>query len=355
MIQVTMKQLLESGVHFGHHTRRWNPKMKSYIYMERGGIHIMDLQKTVKLLKDALAFVGETALSGGKVLFVGTKKQAQKAIEEQALRCKMYYVSNRWLGGMLTNFKTIRKSVRRLQKLESMKEDGTIKQLPKKEVMSIEHEIVRLNKNLFGIKEMKEPPQILFVIDPKKESIAVHEANIMNIPVVAIVDSNCDPTNIDYCIPGNDDAIRSITLITSLVADAIIESTPVQGEVKSAVIEETIESVPVEQQVEDVPDEIEKAETLKKESKWADYADEFVEDDEKGIADEKVIEDALKKALVKEEIHADAEEEGIIEQKVIESPLTGIKLSAPLSSVSEILTKKEGDTLLSSEDTEETT
>jgi len=223
MSTITMKELLEAGVHFGHQAKRWNPKMKKYIFGERNGIYIIDLQKTLKLFKEAYDFVRTSAAEGKDMLFVGTKKQAQDAITEEAKRCGMYYVSNRWLGGMLTNFATIKKSIERLKKIEKMKEDGTYDKLTKKEVASLEKERTKLERILSGIKSMTQPPSMIFVIDPRKETIAVQEANKLNIPVVAVVDTNCDPDNIDYVIPGNDDAIRAIRLMASKVADAIIE------------------------------------------------------------------------------------------------------------------------------------
>ena len=223
MSQVTMKQLLEAGVHFGHQTRRWNPKMKPYIFGARNGIYIIDLQKTVQLFKIAYNFIADTAASGQSVLFVGTKKQAAEAIYEETVRCGMYFVNNRWLGGTLTNFQTIKKSIDRLKRLEQMKADDSIYRFPKKEVQSLERHMGKLEKNLGGIKDMDRLPGALFVIDPRRERIAVHEARKLSIPVVAVVDSNCDPDEIDYVIPGNDDAIRAIRLMTSRMADACIE------------------------------------------------------------------------------------------------------------------------------------
>jgi small subunit ribosomal protein S2 len=223
MSAITMKELLEAGVHFGHQAKRWNPKMKKYIFGERNGIYIIDLQKTLKLFKEAYDFVRTSAAEGKDVLFVGTKKQAQDAITEEAKRCGMYYVSSRWLGGMLTNYATIKKSIDRLKKIEKMKEDGTYDKLTKKEVAGLEKERTKLEKILSGIKSMPEPPSVIFVIDPRKEDIAVHEANKLGIKVVAVVDTNCDPDNIDYVIPGNDDAIRAIRLMASKIADAVLE------------------------------------------------------------------------------------------------------------------------------------
>ncbi|MCF0121612.1 MAG: 30S ribosomal protein S2 [Oscillospiraceae bacterium] len=223
MAVVSMKQLLEAGVHFGHQTRRWNPKMAPYIYMERNGIYIIDLQKTVKKLEEAYNFIRETTENGGTVLFVGTKKQAQDAIKEEAERVGMYYVNARWLGGMLTNFKTMRTRIDRLSQLRKMQEDGTFDMLPKKEVIKLTNEIAKLEKYLGGVKEMKKLPSALFIIDPRKERNAIAEARKLNIPIVAIVDTNCDPDEIDYIIPGNDDAIRAIRLISSAMANAVTE------------------------------------------------------------------------------------------------------------------------------------
>ncbi|WP_297281091.1 30S ribosomal protein S2 [uncultured Anaerococcus sp.] len=224
MAVVSMKKLLEAGVHFGHQTRRWNPKMARYIFTERNGIYIIDLQKTAVQIEDAYAMVRDIVAEGGDVLFVGTKKQAQDAIEQEAKRCGQYYVSNRWLGGMLTNFDTIRKSINKLKRYEQMEEDGTFDLLPKKEVLQYQKEMDKLEKNLGGIKEMEKLPDVLFVVDPGEESIAVHEARILGIPVVAIVDTNCDPDEVDLAIPGNDDAIRAVKLITSVMADAVVEA-----------------------------------------------------------------------------------------------------------------------------------
>ncbi|MBQ2678727.1 MAG: 30S ribosomal protein S2 [Firmicutes bacterium] len=228
MSVISMKQLLEAGVHFGHQTRRWNPKMSEYIFAERNGIYIIDLQKTVKKIDEAYAVIGDIIADGGEILFVGTKKQAQESIREEAERCGMYYVNQRWLGGMLTNFETIKTRIARLKELEKMVEDGTMEVLPKKEVASLMHEKEKLDKNLGGIKEMKRIPDVMFVVDSRKERIAIQEAHTLGIPIVAIVDTNCDPDEIDYVIPGNDDAIRAVKLIASKVADAVIESR--QGE-----------------------------------------------------------------------------------------------------------------------------
>ncbi len=237
MSVVTMKQLLEAGVHFGHQTRRWNPKMAEYIFTERNGIYIIDLQKTVKKIEEVYLFVRQIAADGGNILFVGTKKQAQDAIKEEALRCEQYYVNTRWLGGMMTNFKTIKKSIAKLNNLQKMAEDGTFELLPKKEVAVLQKETNDLEKNLGGIKNMKTLPSAIFVVDPKKETNAVEEARKLGIPVIAIVDTNCDPDVIDYVIPGNDDAIRAIKLIASVMADAVLEGK--QGEQFTDSSEET--------------------------------------------------------------------------------------------------------------------
>ena len=224
MAVVTMKSLLESGVHFGHQVKRWDPRMKKYIFAERNGIHIIDLQKTIVAIKDAYSAVRKVTSDGKSVLFVGTKKQAQQAIAKEAERCGMFFINNRWLGGMLTNFTTIKKSLLRLKKLEKMEIDGTFENLTKKEISGIQKEKAKLEKNLGGIKEMKELPGIIFIIDTQKEAIAVAEARRMGIPIVAVVDTNCNPEGIDYPIPGNDDAIRAITLFTSIIANAVIET-----------------------------------------------------------------------------------------------------------------------------------
>ena len=228
MSVISMKQLLEAGVHFGHQTRRWNPKMKEYIFTERNGIYIIDLQKTVKKIDEAYYFIRDLAMDGGTVLFVGTKKQAQESIEQEAKRCEMYYVNQRWLGGMLTNFKTIQSRINKLRKIEKMEADGDFELLPKKEVIKLKAEQEKLEKNLGGIKEMRKLPSAMFVVDPRKEHIASLEAKALGIPVVAIVDTNCDPDEADYPIPGNDDAIRAVKLIASKIADAVLEGR--QGE-----------------------------------------------------------------------------------------------------------------------------
>ena len=242
MAVVSMKQLLEAGVHFGHQTRRWNPKMAPYIFTERNGIYIIDLQKTVKKLDEAYNFVRDVAANGGEVLFVGTKKQAGDSIKEEAERCGMHYVNARWLGGMLTNFKTIQKRIERLAQLRKMEEYGTFELLPKKEVVKLKLEIEKLEKFIGGIKQMKTLPAALFIVDPKKEKIAVSEARKLNIPIVAIVDTNCDPDEVDYVIPGNDDAIRAVKLIAGAMANAVMEGR--QGQSDAPAVEE---EAPVEE------------------------------------------------------------------------------------------------------------
>lgn len=228
MSVISMKQLLEAGVHFGHQTRRWNPKMAPYIYTERNGIYIIDLQKTVGMIDDAFDAVSDITAQGGTILFVGTKKQAQEAIRNEAERCGMFYVNERWLGGMLTNFKTIQSRIKRLKEIEKMEEDGTFEVLPKKEVIALKKEQEKLEKNLGGIKEMRKLPDAIFVVDPKKERICILEAQKLHIPLIGICDTNCDPDDLDYIIPGNDDAIRAVKLIVSKMADAIVEAK--QGE-----------------------------------------------------------------------------------------------------------------------------
>jgi small subunit ribosomal protein S2 len=240
MSVISMKQLLEAGVHFGHQTRRWNPKMAPYIYTERNGIYIIDLLKTVGMVDDAYQAVADCVAEGGTVLFVGTKKQAQDAIAAEAVRCGMFYVNERWLGGMLTNFKTIQGRIRRLKEIETMEADGTFDVLPKKEVIALRKEMDKLQKNLGGIKEMKHVPDIIFVVDPKKEHICVKEAHVLGIPLVGICDTNCDPDDLDYIIPGNDDAIRAVKLIASTMADAVIEAK--QGEINEEIIEDAADA-----------------------------------------------------------------------------------------------------------------
>ena len=244
---ISMKQLLEAGVHFGHQTRRWNPKMAPYIFTERNGIYIIDLQKTVRMIETAYNFARDVAMDGGNILFVGTKKQAQESIETEAKRCGMYYVNHRWLGGMLTNFKTIKLRIARLKKLRSMEENGDFDLLPKKEVIKLRHEMEKLERNLGGIADMKGLPSALFIVDLRKERIAVAEARTLNIPIIAIVDTNCDPDEIDYIIPGNDDAIRAVKLIAGKIADAVIEAREGQSD----------EDAPSEMELEEKGDAVE--------------------------------------------------------------------------------------------------
>lgn len=259
-----MRQMLEAGLHFGHQTRRWNPKMKPYIYGPRNGIYIINLDKTMRKFRNAYHFVVDRVANGGSVLFVGTKRQAQEIVAQEAGRSGMYHVNHRWLGGMMTNFQTIKHSVERLKKIEAMQEDGTINRFPKKEILMMEKERIKLDRNLGGIKNMRTLPDIVFVIDPNNEEIAVSEANKLNIPVIALTDTNCDPEGIDYLIPGNDDAIRSIKLITSLVAEAVIEGKARRGEVEenAGEMEAAMEQAAVEvpQVDEDSPEESESAE-----------------------------------------------------------------------------------------------
>lgn len=256
MSVISMKSLLEAGVHFGHQTRRWNPKMAEYIYTERNGIYIIDLQKTVRMVDDAYMFIRQIAMNGGSVLFVGTKKQASDSIKEEAERCGMYFINNRWLGGTLTNFKTIEKRLARLEELTNMLTDGTFDVLPKKEVAKLKLEMEKLEKNLGGIKGMEKLPSCLFVVDPKKEHIAVLEARRLHIPIVGIVDTNCDPDEVDVVIPGNDDAIRAVKLIAGKMADAVIEGhqgeqlTMEDAEAVEQSLEHKAESEPAEQDVQ---------------------------------------------------------------------------------------------------------
>ena len=242
MSVISMKQLLEAGVHFGHQTRRWNPKMAPYIYTERNGIYIIDLQKSVGKVDEAYNAVSDIAANGGTILFVGTKKQAQDAIKSEAERCGMFYVNERWLGGMLTNFKTIQSRIARLKAIETMAEDGTFDVLPKKEVIEIKKEWEKLEKNLGGIKEMKKLPDAIFIVDPKKERICVQEAHTLGIPLIGIADTNCDPEELDYVIPGNDDAIRAVKLIVAKMADAVIEANQGEAQADFAEAEETTEA-----------------------------------------------------------------------------------------------------------------
>ena len=255
MAVVAMKQLLEAGVHFGHQTRRWDPKMAEYIFQARNGIHIIDLQKTSKKLDEAYSFLKEQAEAGKTVLFVGTKKQAQDCMKEAAEKCGMYYVNQRWLGGTLTNFATIRKRIDRLEQLETMQEDGTFDVLPKKEVILLKKEMEKLEKNLGGIKEMKELPGVMFIVDPKKERIAILEAKKLGIPVIGLIDTNCNPEEVDYAIPGNDDAIRAVKLIADCMANAVIEGRQGESMVTDVQEEQVAEEEP--QSMEEVVEAVE--------------------------------------------------------------------------------------------------
>ncbi|HKK64734.1 MAG TPA: 30S ribosomal protein S2 [Clostridia bacterium] len=327
MSVVTMKSLLESGVHFGHQTKRWDPRMKKYIFAERNGIHIIDLQKTIVSIKEAYDLIREQVKAGKSVLFVGTKKQAQQAIEREAQRCGMFYVSNRWLGGMLTNFSTIKKSIHRLKKIEKMEIDGTFESLTKKEVSRLNKERQRLEKNLGGIKDMKELPGAIFIIDTRKEAIAVAEAKRMGIPIVSVVDTNCDPTDIDYPIPGNDDAIRAISLFTKVIADAVIDADneigiqiieTLQDEDETEQTQEKPQKQEEEQQFEDfetvsvgevVKDSSEEAEAEAPEAEanfsaeeYSDYTPESQEKkEEKPAEPEKTLAEETEKELLEEE------------------------------------------------------
>ena len=274
MAVVAMKQLLEAGVHFGHQTRRWDPKMAEYIFQARNGIHIIDLQKTSKKLDEAYAFLKEQAEAGKTVLFVGTKKQAQECVKEAAEKCGMYYVNQRWLGGTLTNFSTIRKRIGRLLELEKMQEDGTFEVLPKKEVILLKKEMEKLEKNLGGIKEMTEVPGVMFIVDPKKEKIGILEARKLGIPVIGLVDTNCNPQDVDYAIPGNDDAIRAVKLIADCMANAVIEGK--QGESMETVeeameVEEVAEPTDMEEVV--ASEEVEEPKKAKRTKKVAEEAE----------------------------------------------------------------------------------
>jgi len=248
MAVISMKQLLEAGVHFGHQTRRWNPKMAEFIFAERNGIYIIDLQKTVRKVDEAYRAVGEAIAAGSEILFVGTKKQAQESIKEEAIRCGMHYVNERWLGGMLTNFKTMQTRVARLKDLEKMTTDGRMDALPKKEVAKLQHELEKLERNLGGVKNMKRVPDIMFIVDSRKEHLAIQEARSMGITIVAIVDTNCDPDEVDYVIPGNDDAIRAIKLIAGRLADAVLEARQGEETAEAPVAEvPVVEAAPAEE------------------------------------------------------------------------------------------------------------
>jgi len=291
MSVISMKQLLEAGVHFGHQTRRWNPKMAPYIFAERNGIYIIDLQKTVGLIDDAYSFIQDVVKTGKPILFVGTKKQAQQAVMDEAIRAGQFYVNERWLGGMLTNFKTISARIDRLHEIEKMEQDGVFEQLTKKEVGKLRLEAGKLEKSLGGIKDMHRMPGAMFVVDPKKERIAVKEARILGIPIVGIVDTNCDPDDVDYIIPANDDAIRSIRLITAAIADAVIEANQGESFVDNAAQKDDDGSVDAEALLEEISEELseetaaaEESEEVSAEAVEADYSDEaaeFAEDKEK--------------------------------------------------------------------------
>ncbi len=281
MARVSMKQLLEAGVHFGHQTRRWNPKMKHYIFTERNGIYIIDLQKTVKLMDTAYSFVRDLVADGGNIIFVGTKKQAQESIRFEAERCGAHYVNHRWLGGMLTNYNTIRRRIDRMIKLELMETDGTFDRLNKKEILTLRNEKERLMKFLSGIRNMKKLPDAIYVVDPRKEKIAVAEARKLDIPVIAIVDTNCDPDEIDFLIPGNDDAIRAVKLITSVMADAVLEG----------------------KQISEAPEEPEEVEAEVEAVK-----EEVVEPVAEAVAEESAVEEVAEPVVVDEEAEMDSDE-----------------------------------------------
>ena len=311
MSVISMKQLLEAGVHFGHQTRRWNPKMDRYIFTQRNGIYIIDLQKTVKKLDEAYNFAKQIAEDGGSILFVGTKKQASDAIKEEAIRCGMPFVNARWLGGMLTNFKTIRKRIARLAQLKEMSENGTFDLLPKKEVLKLNLQIEKLEKFLGGIVDMKKQPAAMFIVDPKKEKIAVAEAHKLNIPIIAIVDTNCDPDEIDYVIPGNDDAIRAVKLITAAMADAVIEGNQGQENVVPSENEEL-----TEEKVEDKEVKAEEKSEAKKPAKKATAKKTVKKSEDKELAEEKPVKKAkAEKAETSDDKAEKASEEEVKEEK----------------------------------------
>lgn len=280
MASITMKELLEAGVHFGHQTRRWNPKMKRYIYGGRNGIYIIDLHQTLKLFEEARQFIQDVAAEGHPVLFVGTKKQAQEAVEEAAKRCGMYYVNQRWLGGMLTNLRTIQTRIARLNELHKMEEEGVFEQLPKKEAAQLRDESAKLDRFLGGIKDMPQLPGVVFIVDLKKERIALAEARKLEIPVVAIVDTNCDPDEVNYVIPGNDDAIRAIKLISNKIADAILEVRQIETEGEEVEVEEEQQEVEEEQKDEETKDEVEIFEEFDTEESVESFLDESLVADE---------------------------------------------------------------------------
>lgn len=310
MSVISMKQLLEAGVHFGHQTRRWNPKMDRYIFTQRNGIYIIDLQKTVKKLDEAYNFAKQIAEDGGSILFVGTKKQASDAIKEEAIRCGMPFVNARWLGGMLTNFKTIRKRIARLAQLKEMSENGTFDLLPKKEVLKLNLQIEKLEKFLGGIVDMKKQPAAMFIVDPKKERIAVAEAHKLNIPIIAIVDTNCDPDEIDYVIPGNDDAIRAVKLITAAMADAVIEGNQGQENVVPSENEEL-----TEEKVEDKEVKAEEKAEAKKPAKKATAKKTVKKSENKELAEEKPVKKAKAEKAETSDDKAEKASEEVKEEK----------------------------------------
>ena len=310
MSVISMKQLLEAGVHFGHQTRRWNPKMDRYIFTQRNGIYIIDLQKTVKKLDEAYNFAKQIAEDGGSILFVGTKKQASDAIKEEAIRCGMPFVNARWLGGMLTNFKTIRKRIARLAQLKEMSENGTFDLLPKKEVLKLNLQIEKLEKFLGGIVDMKKQPAAMFIVDPKKERIAVAEAHKLNIPIIAIVDTNCDPDEIDYVIPGNDDAIRAVKLITAAMADAVIEGNQGQENVVPSENEEL-----TEEKVEDKEVKAEEKSEAKKPAKKATAKKTVKKSEDKELAEEKPVKKAKAEKAETSDDKAEKASEEVKEEK----------------------------------------
>jgi len=303
MAVVAMKQLLEAGVHFGHQTRRWDPKMAEYIFQARNGIHIIDLQKTSKKLDEAYSFVREQAEEGKTILFVGTKKQAQECVKEAALKCNMYYIDQRWLGGMLTNFNTIQGRIKRLENLERMQEDGTFDVLPKKEVILLRKEMDKLQKNLGGIKEMKEIPGVMFVVDPKKEHIAILEAHKLGIPVVGLVDTNCNPEEVDYAIPGNDDAIRAVKLIADCIANAVIEGKQgVDGELPVAeeeMVSEETEPTTMEEVVAEQEEIVEEETVAPEETEPVEEKEEIIEEAEMLVEEAEKKEEKKEKATKK--------------------------------------------------------
>ncbi len=300
MSVISMKQLLEAGVHFGHQTRRWNPKMAPYIYTERNGIYIIDLQKSVVMVDEAYDAIVNIVADGGTILFVGTKKQAQDAIRTEAERCGMYYVNERWLGGTLTNFKTIMSRVSRLKELEEMSEDGTFDVLPKKEVIKLRKQLDKLERNLGGIKDMRRLPDAVFVVDPKKERICVQEARSLGIPIIGIADTNCDPEELDYVIPGNDDAIRAVKLIVSKMADAVIEGKQGEALEEEEEFEEEVEEYVEDEIAEEIVEE-EVAEEIAEEIVEEEVAEEIVEEEVAEEIAEEVVAEEIAEEIVEEE------------------------------------------------------